>query len=105
MPLEADVRIARQAKMRPILDIARDLGLPEDCVELHGPYKAKINLDALPVLGPPTAKVIVVTAMTPTPLGEGKTVNTIGLSLGLNRLGKRAAGGRRSSRWTRSTCA
>jgi formate--tetrahydrofolate ligase len=90
MPLEADVRIARQAKMRPILEIARDLGLPEDCIELHGPYKAKINLDALPVLGPPVAKVIVVTAMTPTPLGEGKTVNTIGLSLGLNRLGKRA---------------
>ena len=88
MPLEADVRIARQAKMRPILDIARDLGLPEDCIELHGRYKAKINLDALPVLGPPRAKVIVVTAMTPTPLGEGKTVNTIGLSLGLNRLGK-----------------
>src|SRR6185503_8461939 len=90
MPLETDVRIARQAKMRPILVIARDLGLPEDCIELHGHYKAKINLDALPVLGPPTAKVIVVTAMTPTPLGEGKTVNTIGLSLGLNRLGKRA---------------
>jgi formate--tetrahydrofolate ligase len=90
MALEADVRIARQAKMRPILEIARDLGLPEDCIELHGHYKAKINLDALPVLGPPTAKVIVVTAMTPTPLGEGKTVNTIGLSLGLNRLGKRA---------------
>ncbi|RPH39289.1 MAG: formate--tetrahydrofolate ligase, partial [Planctomycetota bacterium] len=86
--MEADVRIARQAKMRPILEIARDLGLPEDCIELHGPHKAKINLDVLPVLGPPRAKVIVVTAMTPTPLGEGKTVNTIGLSLGLNRLGK-----------------
>jgi len=88
MPLEADVRIARQAKMRPILEIARDLGLPDDSIELHGPYKAKINLDVLPSLGPPTAKIIVVTAMTPTPLGEGKTVNTIGLSLGLNRLGK-----------------
>jgi len=78
------------ARLRSILEIARDLGLPEDCIELHGHYKAKINLDALPSLGPPTAKVIVVTAMTPTPLGEGKTVNTIGLSLGLNRLGKRA---------------
>jgi formate--tetrahydrofolate ligase len=90
MPLEADVRIARQAKMRPILEISRELGLPDDCIELHGHYKAKIHLDALPLLGPPRAKVIVVTAMTPTPLGEGKTVNTIGLSLGLNRLGKRA---------------
>ena len=90
MALEADVRIARQAKMRPILEIARDLGLPEDCVELYGPHKAKIHLNALQGLGPPRAKVVVVTAMTPTPLGEGKTVNTIGLSLGLNRIGKRA---------------
>jgi formate--tetrahydrofolate ligase len=88
MPLESDVLIARQARMRPILEIARSLGLPEDCVELYGPYKAKIRLDALPSLGPPRAKIVVVTAMTPTPLGEGKTVNTIGLSLGLNRIGK-----------------
>ena len=50
MPLEADVRIARQAKMRPILEISRDLGLPDDCIELHGPHKAKINLDVLPTL-------------------------------------------------------
>ena len=90
MPLDSDVLIARQARMRPILEIARDLGLPEDCVELYGPYKAKIRLDVLPSLGPPRAKVVVVTAMTPTPLGEGKTVNTIGLSLGLNRIGKTA---------------
>jgi formate--tetrahydrofolate ligase len=90
MPLESDVLIARQARLRPILEIARDLGLPEDCVELYGPHKAKIRLDALPSLGPPRAKIVVVTAMTPTPLGEGKTVNTIGLSLGLNRIGKTA---------------
>jgi formate--tetrahydrofolate ligase len=90
MPLDTDVRIARQAKMRPIQEIAQDLGLPADCIELYGPNKAKIHLDALQVLGPPRAKVVVVTAMTPTPLGEGKTVNTIGLSLGLNRIGKRA---------------
>jgi formate--tetrahydrofolate ligase len=89
MALDTDVRIARQAKMRPILEIARDLGLPEDCIELYGPYKAKIRLDALEALGPPRAKIVVVTAMTPTPLGEGKTVNTIGLALGLNRIGKR----------------
>ena len=90
MPLESDVLIARQARMRPIVEIARDLGLPEDCVELYGPHKAKIRLDVLPSLGPARAKVVVVTAMTPTPLGEGKTVNTIGLSLGLNRIGKTA---------------
>jgi formate--tetrahydrofolate ligase len=90
MPLESDVLIARQARLRPIVEIARDLGLPEDCIELYGPHKAKIRLDALPTLGPPRAKVVVVTAMTPTPLGEGKTVNTIGLALGLNRIGKTA---------------
>src|SRR3954470_9655878 len=89
MALDTDVRIARQTKMRPILDIARDLGLPSEFVELHGPHKAKIRLDAIAALGHPRAKIVVVTAMTPTPLGEGKTVNTIGLSLGLNRIGKR----------------
>jgi formate--tetrahydrofolate ligase len=89
MALDTDVRIARQARMRPILEIAADLGLPAAAVEQHGPYKAKIRLDVLPTLGPPRAKIVVVTAMTPTPLGEGKTVNTIGLALGLNRIGKR----------------
>lgn len=90
MSLETDVQIARQAKMRPILEIASDLGLPPSLIELHGPYKAKIRLDALSELGPPRANLIVVTAMTPTPLGEGKTVNTIGLALGLHRIGKKA---------------
>ncbi|MBV8881844.1 MAG: formate--tetrahydrofolate ligase [Planctomycetaceae bacterium] len=89
MPLDSDVRIARQARMRPILEIAADLGLPAFVLELHGPYKAKVRLEALAELGPPRAKIVVVTAMTPTPLGEGKTVNTIGLALGLNRIGKR----------------
>lgn len=89
MALDTDIRIARQAKMRPILDVARDLGLPAEFVELYGPHKAKIRLDAIPALGAPRAKIVVVTAMTPTPLGEGKTVNTIGLALGLNRIGQR----------------
>jgi formate--tetrahydrofolate ligase len=90
MALDTDVRIARQAKMKPVLEIARGLGLPDDVVELHGPWKAKIRLEALDALPPPRAKIVVVTAMTPTPLGEGKTVNTIGLALGLNRVGKKA---------------
>ncbi len=90
MALDTDVRIARQARMKPVLEIARGLGLPDDVVELHGPFKAKIRLEALDALPPPRAKVVVVTAMTPTPLGEGKTVNTIGLALGLNRLGTKA---------------
>ncbi len=89
MALDTDVRIAREARKRPILEIAADLGLPAAAVELHGPHKAKIRLDVIPSLGPPRAKIVVVTAMTPTPLGEGKTVNTIGLALGLNRIGKR----------------
>jgi formate--tetrahydrofolate ligase len=90
MALDTDVRIARQAKMKPVLEIARELGLPDDVVELHGPWKAKIRLEALDALPPARAKIVVVTAMTPTPLGEGKTVNTIGLALGLNRIGKKA---------------
>ena len=89
MALDTDVRIARQAKIRPISDIAREMGIPADCVELHGHFKAKIRLEALQALPAPRAKLVVVTAMTPTPLGEGKTVNTIGLALGLNRLGHR----------------
>jgi formate--tetrahydrofolate ligase len=90
MALETDVRIARAARMRPVAEIAAELSIPDDCVELHGPYKAKIRLEALQRLGPPRAKLVVVTAMTPTPLGEGKTVNTIGLALGLNKIGRRA---------------
>src|SRR5687767_1288390 len=90
MALDTDVRIARQAKIRPVADLAREMGIPADCVELHGHYKAKIRLEALQALPAPRAKLVVVTAMTPTPLGEGKTVNTIGLALGLNRLGHKA---------------
>ncbi|HXG62484.1 MAG TPA: formate--tetrahydrofolate ligase, partial [Planctomycetota bacterium] len=90
MALETDVRLARQARLRYIIEISRELGLPPEAVELYGPYKAKIRLDVLPSLPPPRARYVVVTAMTPTPLGEGKTVNTIGLALGLNRLGRKA---------------
>ncbi len=89
--LADDYAIAREAKMRPIIEIARQLAIPDDFVEGYGRYKAKIRLDALPALeGRPLGKYVVVTAITPTPLGEGKTVNTIGLALGLNRIGKKA---------------
>ncbi|MFN3484804.1 MAG: formate--tetrahydrofolate ligase [Planctomycetota bacterium] len=90
MALETDVRLARQARLKYIIEISRDLGLPPEAVELYGPYKAKIRLDVLPALPAPRARYVVVTAMTPTPLGEGKTVNTIGLALGLARLGHKA---------------
>ncbi|MDP2872811.1 MAG: formate--tetrahydrofolate ligase [Bacillota bacterium] len=89
--LKSDIEIAQETKMLPIMDIARQMGLEEDEVELYGKYKAKITLDVLERLRDrPTAKYIDVTAITPTPLGEGKTVTTIGLGLALNRIGKRA---------------
>ncbi|HKS17196.1 MAG TPA: formate--tetrahydrofolate ligase, partial [Planctomycetota bacterium] len=88
--LAADYEIARAAKMLPITEIARNLGLPDEFVEPFGRYQAKIRLDILEAIkSRPLGKLVVVTAITPTPLGEGKTVNTIGLSMGLNRIGKK----------------
>jgi formate--tetrahydrofolate ligase len=88
--LKSDIEIAQAAPIRPIIDIARDMGLLEDEVELYGKYKAKVTLDVLQrTKDRPSAKYIDVTAITPTPLGEGKTVTTIGLGLALNRIGKR----------------
>ncbi|MEW6307425.1 MAG: formate--tetrahydrofolate ligase [Bacillota bacterium] len=86
----SDIEIAQAATMRPISDVARELGLHDDEIELYGKYKAKVTLDVLKRLeGRPQAKYIDVTAITPTPLGEGKTVTTIGLGQALNRIGKR----------------
>ncbi|HZL73057.1 MAG TPA: formate--tetrahydrofolate ligase, partial [Planctomycetota bacterium] len=88
--LAADYEIARAAKMLPIVDIARNLGLPDEFIEPFGRYQAKIRLDILEAIkSRPLGKLVVVTAITPTPLGEGKTVNTIGLAMGLNRIGKK----------------
>ncbi len=86
----SDLEIAQQTKLRPITEIASSIGIKEEELELYGNYKAKVKasiLDRLP--DRPQAKYIVVTAITPTPLGEGKTVTTIGLSQGLARLGKK----------------
>jgi formate--tetrahydrofolate ligase len=77
--------------LQPIVEIARGLGLEEDDVELYGKYKAKVSLEVLKKLEErPLGKYIDVTAITPTPLGEGKTVTTIGLSMALNRIGKKS---------------
>ncbi len=85
-----DIEIAQAAKLEPIASIAEKVGILEDELELYGKYKAKVSLDAIDRLkGRPTGKFIDVTAITPTPLGEGKTVTTIGLSLGLNAIGKK----------------
>jgi formate--tetrahydrofolate ligase len=87
-----DLGLARQAKLRPIRDVARELGIPDEHLELHGPHKAKIRLELLGSLPPegPRAKYVVVTAITPTPLGEGKTVTTIGLAMALQAAGRRS---------------
>jgi formate--tetrahydrofolate ligase len=89
----SDLEVARSVTPRPIADIARDLGLHDDELELYGPIKAKVSLSAITRLeaARPRGKYVVVTAITPTPLGEGKTTTTIGLTQGLNRIGKQAA--------------
>ena len=89
--MKSDIEIAQEAKMLPIVEIAHKMGVDEDDIELYGKYKAKVSLEVLDkVKDKPNAKYIVVTAITPTPLGEGKTVTTIGLGQALNRIGKKA---------------
>jgi methylenetetrahydrofolate dehydrogenase (NADP+)/methenyltetrahydrofolate cyclohydrolase/formyltetrahydrofolate synthetase/formate--tetrahydrofolate ligase len=86
----SDLDIAQAAKLKPIVEIAGILGLTEDDLDLFGKYKAKIHLDVLERFKDrPNGKYIDVTAITPTPLGEGKTVTTIGLSQGLNYIKKK----------------
>ncbi|MBV9230129.1 MAG: formate--tetrahydrofolate ligase, partial [Chloroflexi bacterium] len=80
---------AREATLRPIVEIAGDIGLLPDELEPYGKYKAKVTLDVLKRLaGRPRGKYIDVTAITPTPLGEGKSLTTVGLGMALNRVGK-----------------
>ncbi|MCK4268195.1 MAG: formate--tetrahydrofolate ligase, partial [Actinomycetia bacterium] len=87
--MKSDIEIAQAATMKPIQEIADAVGIEDDELELHGKWKAKISLDVRERLKDrPNGKYIDVTAITPTPLGEGKTVTTIGLSLGLNKIGK-----------------
>lgn len=84
-----DVEIAQAAKMEPIVNIAKKAGLDEDDLELYGKYKAKISLEAINKLQDrENGKLVLVTAINPTPAGEGKTTTMIGLSQALNKLGK-----------------
>lgn len=88
----AAIEIARRAKLRPIADIAAELHIPADDLELYGKHKAKVSLDLFHRLdGAPSGKLILVTAITPTPAGEGKTTTSIGLADALRRAGKTAA--------------
>ena len=89
---KSDIEIAQAAKMRPIIDIARDkLGIGPENLEPYGHYKAKISLDYIKTLKDrPNGKLILVSAITPTPAGEGKTTTTVGLTDALNHIGKKA---------------
>ncbi len=90
--MKSSLEIARAAPLRPIAEVAAELGLEPDEYELYGPYKAKVRPNAAERRADrPNGREIVVTAITPTPLGEGKTTTTIGLAQGLNRIGVRAA--------------
>ena len=93
MSFPSDLEIARSITPRPILDVARDLGLRDDEVEPYGFTKAKIRLSAIERLEAerPRGKYVVVTGISPTPLGEGKSTTTVGLAQGLNKIGHRAA--------------
>lgn len=83
-----DLEIARSIPLRPLSEVARVMGLTADDLEPYGHSKAKIKLDRLKQPAQKQGKYIVVTAITPTPLGEGKTVHTVGISQALNRIGK-----------------
>src|SRR6188472_3476375 len=89
---KSDIEISQAAKMRSIVDVAADkLDIPAEDLIPYGHYKAKVSLDYIASLAErPNGKLILVTAITPTPAGEGKTTTTVGLGDALNKLGKRA---------------
>ncbi|MCZ6841010.1 MAG: formate--tetrahydrofolate ligase [Alphaproteobacteria bacterium] len=87
-----DIEIAREASVRPITEVGAALGIPASALHQYGPLKAKVGLDYLETLQDRAhGKLVLVTAITPTPAGEGKTTATVGLGDGLNRIGKKAA--------------
>ena len=89
--LPPDIEIARNSTIKPIEEIAAKLGIADEDLEHYGKYKAKVSLDLYRRLeSKPTGKLVLVTAITPTPAGEGKTTTSIGLCDGLNRIGKKA---------------
>ena len=91
LKVKSDIEIAREASLKPIGDIGRRLQIPSDSLIPYGHTKAKVNLDYIESLADrKDGKLILVTAITPTPAGEGKTTTTVGLGDGLNRIGKNA---------------
>ena len=91
MTVKSDIEIAREATMKPIAEVAAKVGIPADALVPYGTTKAKVSFEFIESLkGRPDGKLILVTAISPTPAGEGKTTTTVGLSDGLNRIGKKA---------------
>lgn len=91
MAVKSDIEIAREAKMKPIAEVGRKIGIPADALLNYGPTKAKVSFDFINgVQKNKDGKLILVTAISPTPAGEGKTTTTVGLGDGLNRIGKKA---------------
>ena len=87
----SDIEIARAANMLPIEQVAAKLGIPDDDLHRYGRHKAKVSFDFIKGLAKkPDGRLVLVTAITPTPAGEGKTTTTVGLGDGLNRIGKKA---------------
>ena len=90
MAWKTDIEIAREARPKKITEIAAECGIDEKYVELYGNYKAKINYRMMNALDRPDGRLVLVTAITPTPAGEGKTTTTVGLADGLRRIGKKS---------------
>ena len=91
MTIKSDIEIARAATMKPIAEVAAKVGIPADAIVPYGNTKAKVSFKHIDSLKDgKDGKLILVTAISPTPAGEGKTTTTVGLGDGLNRIGKRA---------------
>src|SRR5690606_24582064 len=89
--VKSDIEIAREAKMKPIVEVGEKLGIPPSALLNYGPTKAKVSYDFIKsIQDRKDGKLILVTAINPTPAGEGKTTTTVGLGDGLNRIGKKA---------------
>src|SRR5574341_987140 len=90
--MPSDLEIAQTAEIKPIAEIAQSMGLSDDDIDLYGKFKAKVSLDVLKKFSDkPNGNYVVVTAITPTPLGEGKTTTAVGLGMALNRVGQHTA--------------
>ena len=89
MGFKSDIEIAQECEMRPITEIAAKAGIDDKYLEQYGKYKAKIDYNLLKESDAPNGKLILVTAINPTPAGEGKTTTTVGLADGMQKLGKK----------------